>query len=551
MSGSFTPAIRFHPESHVIARQDLAGRHMANHEFLRALIRHGRLEELHGYMLTADLPKSALENFTRGLGATIAVHSIQPGRLDLLAERGGLSLDDPMIATAARLRSFVGHRAYALTGITHTTADHPTKAELADILTADVQPWDALICTSRAVAAMVNQILAAERARLSERMGANRFSQPLLPVIPLGVDTDRFQPSESWRSEWRKRLRIEADEAALLYVGRLHRVSKAHPLPMLSALGRVALRHKQKIHLILAGWWQYPPEEAVWREQAALLCPEIQLHMLDGRGEAVRRQIWSAADIFVSLVDNIQETFGLAPVEAMAARLPVVATDWDGFRDTVRPGLDGMLVPTLMAPPGYATDAARDYAAGQLNYGGMLSEVARMTVVDIRAAAEAIEALVSDRALRRRMGAAGQIRARQSFDWTVVIPQHQALWREQQAIRSKACEPDQIGIARPDPRHMDPTQAFEAWPSTTFSLSQRLGPEAEPPASDVISLLNFTASALPSALHEDDIMRLLSELRQRGEASAEELLNVLDPPVRAAGARAILWLMRTGLIVRP
>ena len=64
-----------------------------------------------------------------------------------------------------------------------------------------------------------------------------------------------------------------------------------------------------------------------------MLCPEVQLHVLDGRGEKVRREIWSAADIFVSLVDNIQETFGLAPLEAMAAGLPTVVSDWDGFRD--------------------------------------------------------------------------------------------------------------------------------------------------------------------------------------------------------------------------
>ena len=38
-------------------------------------------------------------------------------------------------------------------------------------------------------------------------------------------------------------------------------------------------------------------------------------------------------DIFVSLSDNIQETFGLTPLEGMASGLPVVATDWNGYRD--------------------------------------------------------------------------------------------------------------------------------------------------------------------------------------------------------------------------
>src|SRR3712207_4103619 len=131
----------------------------------------------------------------------------------------------------------------------------------------------------------------------------------------------------------------------------------------------------------------HPPEEAIWREQAAALCPEVRLHVLDGRDETVRREIWSAADFFAALVDNIQETFGLAPVEAMAAELPVVATDWDGFRDTVRHGVDGFLVPTLMAPPGEGREASRLAATGYIAYGAWLTLAARQTAVDIRAAA--------------------------------------------------------------------------------------------------------------------------------------------------------------------
>ena len=56
---------------------------------------------------------------------------------------------------------------------------------------------------------------------------------------------------------------------------------------------------------------------------------------MDGRVPGVSQTAYAAADIFVSLSDNIQETFGLTPVEAMAAGLPVVASDWDGYRETI------------------------------------------------------------------------------------------------------------------------------------------------------------------------------------------------------------------------
>lgn len=473
MPEAFTPAIRFVPNGYQTTPDAIVGRQVANRGFLQGLIRYGGLTTLYGY-LPHYVPQKAdfgttFEQLAHDLGATMPVHIIESHRLDQLAEVGGLALCDPNLVASARRRSLVGHRAYALTGLTHTLADDSAMAMIADLATAPVQLWDALVCISRAAAAMVDEMLRAEEARLAERRGAaTRFPRPLLPVIPLGVDAAHFTPREKWRTVWRERLGIGTEEVAALYVGRISRHGKAHPLPMLTALGRAARLQSQSLHLILAGWWLHPPEEAIWREQAAVLCPEVRLHLLDGRDEAVRREIWSAADIFTLLADNIQETFGQAPIEAMAAGLPVVVTDWCGWRDLVRHGVDGMLVPTLMAPPGEGLEAALRFATQNIYYGAWLTLTARLTAVDIGAATEAFRALAADPALRQRMGAAGQTRVREAFDWAAIIPQYQALWQEQQAIRLAA---PAIEIPMPDPRHMDPNQAFAAWPSGTFHLS--------------------------------------------------------------------------------
>jgi alpha-maltose-1-phosphate synthase len=273
----------------------------------------------------------------------------------------------------------------------------------------------------------------------------------------------------------------------------------------------------------------------------------VRLHVLDGREQALEREIWSAADIFTHLVDNVQETFGQAPVEAMAAGLPVVVTDWDGFRDTVRHGVDGMLVRTTMAPPGEGREASLRYATSNIYYGTWLSLTARLTAVDISAAAEAFRALAADPMLRRRMGKAGQARARETFDWTAIIPQYQTLWREQRAIRLAApATRDPV----PDPRYADPTQAFAMWPSDTFDLSQRLRPDPLTATTELHSLLRFTAPSLPNELDEAGTSKLLAELYRRGEATVRELLEVLEPARHGAGQRAVLWLLRVGLAVR-
>ncbi len=71
--------------------------------------------------------------------------------------------------------------------------------------------------------------------------------------------------------------------------------------------------------------------------------------MLDA-SERDKAGLYGAADVFLSLSDNIQETFGLTVVEALAAGLPVVASDWDGYKALVRDGISGYLVPTRTLP---------------------------------------------------------------------------------------------------------------------------------------------------------------------------------------------------------
>ena len=94
------------------------------------------------------------------------VRIIEGHQLDQLAEVGGLVICDPNLAAFARRRDFVGARAYFLTGLTHTLADFLPMAMIADLTTAPVQPWDALVCTSHAAAIMVDEMLRAEAARL-------------------------------------------------------------------------------------------------------------------------------------------------------------------------------------------------------------------------------------------------------------------------------------------------------------------------------------------------------------------------------------------------
>ncbi|SHI04911.1 glycosyltransferase family 4 protein [Desulfofustis glycolicus] len=295
-----------------------------------------------------------------------------------LSKIGCLFYPSPALAPLAWGRRGVQSAAYSLCGITHTTASLAIMDALAELIVAPLEPWDAVICTSHAVKKMVEHFFQGYAADLQQRFGSSVCFRGQLPVIPLGVDCRQF---DRRREEYKKGLPATGitafdellssrneEEVRVLFVGRLAFHAKAHPLPMYLALEEVARRSTKNIHLILAGWFANDSIRQTFVDGAERFCPSVTLTLLDGRLKLVREYVWYTADIFCSLSDNIQETFGITPLEAMAATLPVVVTDWNGYRETVKDGQDGFRIPTAQPPSGCAEHIAQAYANRSLNY---------------------------------------------------------------------------------------------------------------------------------------------------------------------------------------
>jgi hypothetical protein len=181
--------------------------------------------------------------------------------------------------------------------------------------------------------------------------------------------------------------------------------------------------------LIQAGWFANDFIEAAFRDGARDFCPSVTAHFLDARTPEVRFPIWQAGDIFTSLSDNIQETFGLTPIEAMAAGLPSVVTDWDGYKDTVQHGEHGMRVPTFSPPPGQGADLADAHGAGIDTYDRYYGYASQFVAVDINATVDAYVSLIGNAGPR---ASTATPRARRFSD-VRLAPCHRALpgaWAE-------------------------------------------------------------------------------------------------------------------------
>ncbi len=544
-------AIYYDPDGYDTTRKKLVGRHAAGEGFLLGFARHSGVERFYCY---AD-SKRYLNLFTEAVqdcqpGA--AVTWVPRGRLAGLGEVGCLFVPGPNIGKFAWRRRSVGDHAYSLCGVTHTTATHAIMDAFAGFLTDPAQPWDAVVCTSSVVRDTAEKVTGAYADYLKRDLGARRLTLPRFPVIPLGVECDRFSFHADLRGKWRQRLGIKPEDIVYLFMGRLSFFEKAHPLPMYLALEKAAQRSKRRLHLIQAGWFPNDGVEQEFREGAKTLCPSVNAIFLDGRDPAVRWQIWAAADVFTSLSDNIQETFGLTPIEAMASGLPVVVSDWNGYKDTVRDSVDGFRVPTTMPEASMGVDLANRYADTFDSYGRYCGNTSQLVAIDTEKCAEAYARLAEDAEGRKKMGAAGKKRARETYDWSVVVAQYQELWAELAELRRAAAKGQSKKAKAPptDPTRLDPFEIFASYPTRVLTpddqISMAKGATKETFQDRLrYNMVTFTRDVLP---RKSDCLTVLDHLAEVGSCSARELTLLVAPEHRRKLYRGLVWLHKIDIL---
>lgn len=463
-------AIYFHPEAFNTATQSLMGRHAAGESFMRGFLRHADVDRFHIWNIAGRAQPGLEDLLNRLHPPERPVNWIDMRNRIKVGEVGVANLPIPEIGKEAWQRAPFGPNTYAICGITHTTATATVMNAVADMLIAPTEPFDTLICTSSAVRASIETQLSAVRDYLKDQFGTRTRPEPMLATIPLGVNSSDFAHDPAQRAHWRESLGIPEDAIVALYVGRFNLFGKMNPALMAMALEAAAQKTDKKIYWVNSGWGKDEAQSNRFHDGARALCPSVTYLHVDGRPETTRFSIWSVADFFVSFSDNIQETFGLTPIEAMAAGLPVVVTDWNGYRDTVRHGVDGFRIPTFAPRPGLGADLAHRYANDWINYDHYVGTSGQFTVVDLDKASDAILQLIENPDLRARMGAAAAQHARETFDWKVVIPQYQALWGEQNA-RRLATPPrtDAAKSLKDNPWRMDPFRLFASYPTEALT----------------------------------------------------------------------------------
>ena len=195
---------------------------------------------------------------------------------------------------------------------------------------------------------------------------------------------------------------------------------------------------------------------------------------MNGLDQDLKNRALLGSDIFISLTDNFQETFGLTPLEGMAAGLPVIATDWNGYRDTVRHSKDGFLVPTTTLNKGSGEDFYYYYLSEIINYDQYLSFSSQTVSIDMDVCINYLRELITNKDLRIKLGESGKKRAKNKFSWEHIIDEYSKLEEELSLIRKSSKNVDKFNFLKA----YEPYNLFSSYPTrkikknTNFCLTE-------------------------------------------------------------------------------
>lgn len=410
--GSFTSAER-------------EGAMVAHHELIRAALAADPVQGVHFFLSgTPDdqLPIALLKSeFPTKI---IAVHRLATLMQVCETHRHvfPVALESLPLLAAARLNPACGR--FPVSGIVHSISSHASTLFYLGLSLLG-ESYDRVVATSEAGRQAINVILEEFSELIARRMNCRARSRMPVVKIPFGVDETFLRPIEQGAA--REQAGLPQHKAILLYLGRITEEYKADLEPLLVALQQLHEKHSNVL-LVIAGSDKDGRYTYHLQQLSAALGVHDHVLFKTNFPHALKPWLYSSADIFVSPVDNIQETFGLAVLEASACGVPVVASNWSGYRDLVLHGTTGFLVPTYWDS---RFAAALSDSAPLRNQVKVTHELAQHTIVEVASLAKYLEVLLTTSELRRSMGARARERVLHEFRWSQILSCYIAMWEEQ------------------------------------------------------------------------------------------------------------------------
>lgn len=410
----------------------IVGRAVANREFLKALMKMDPFSEYHFFLGDSfdrqnfkkyndyifrrpDLKEKVRIYYRHQLPHMISVNEyLVFHQSDFITH----------MAQLASLRSAWSKRPFLITGITHSLSYQRFMSDYSELLLSrDIMVSDAIIGTSmcgiEALKKIFNQLEKKYENLCRRKIGYHgRFDH-----IPLGVDTEFFIPMD--RIKARNKLKLPVKGKILLCLGRFSPASKMDLFPVIRAFKDILKKETtQPVYMVLAGASDGTGYPEALKKLSLELKVKDQIIFLPDFTEKDKPFLYGASDVFISMSDNLQETFGLTVIEAMSCARPVVVSDFSGYRELVSHGNEGFLIPTLWAP---VTKQISETAP--LSFDSIYHlQTAQSICVDMPSMVQQVLRLIKNPDLSRKMGINGRKKCRSVYDWKSIVNQYLSVW---------------------------------------------------------------------------------------------------------------------------
>lgn len=178
-------------------------------------------------------------------------------------------------------------------------------------------------------------IIVCSRSMMSDTLAHFKVPQDKMRVIPIGIDPAKFKNRHVDRNTVRSRYGISPEEKLVLFVGRL--TSQKGCEYLIRAIPYVAKFYNVK--LLIAGDGYLKGELESIASGAGAKSRTIFSGYI---GDEDLTDLFLSADVMA--IPSVYEPFGVVALEAMAAHLPVVASNVDGLAEVIRHEENGILV---------------------------------------------------------------------------------------------------------------------------------------------------------------------------------------------------------------
>ncbi len=445
----------------------IVGRKQANMGFIRALFRKDPFDMYHFFV---DNPQELLHKWKEEATAAPllqrgALHAFPRTQLEKrlkIVPYTVCHFSDPMteFAYMCRARNAFAPYLFPITAVNHTISYVDYAQSTLGHVWQGCTPRDGIGCTSFASRAIMQGWYSHARAAYDL---PDTWREPQLQVIPLGVPEPDLGQDASLRQVLRQQYGLAPQTALILLYGRISLVDKMDVRPLFAALRRVRVKHPElSFFFFMAGAMDAGDTlESQLRQLAEAW--DIPFTLAPNPSRELKKQLFAAADIFVSPVDNIQETFGLTLVEAAQSALPVIASNWDGYKDIVVHGQTGLLVPTL-AP----TDTPRLDSLAAVMYNKVHQLLrSQQTAMHVPSLEQALYRLIAHEDVRKSMGAKAKERAAQLYTFDIVVDAWLQFW---QKLADSPISPEQEKLIRAvkHPMALDYGKTFAQYASHHF-----------------------------------------------------------------------------------